>query len=138
MRIEAIKPKRQVIPVANLERRVDRELRDWAADMIRTMATYPRARPWKNPPPKSGPRRGGRRTGSYGRQWQIGKVTASSIEVLNRIPYGVHVGGPKDGSKGRRQARAMAERDWPNITDASREVWTRHRGAIVRVVTVMR
>jgi hypothetical protein len=138
IRFEAIKPKRTVIPVEGLQVRVDRELRDFGGDVIREMSKYPPQLPWKHGEPKSGPRRGGRRTGKYGQNWRFGNVRPGLVEVINQIPYAVPVGGPKDGPKGKRQARAMAARGWPNITDVADRIWAKHRPAIQRVISVTR
>ena len=136
LRLLAIKPKGRIVSVEGLQTRGDRELRDFAGDFIRTMATYPAAMPWKGRTPKSGPRRGGRRTSAYGKGWRLGVVMPGSIEVGNRVEYAVHVGGPKTGSKGERQARAMAARHWPNLTDVSDRLWAKHKPAIQRAISV--
>jgi len=136
LRLLALKPSRRVVAVKGLQTRVDRELRDFAGDFIRTMATYPAAMPWKGRTPKSGPRRGGRRTGTYGKGWRLGVVMPGSIEAVNRVEYAVHVGGPKTGAKGKRQAEVMAARHWPNLTEVSDRLWAQHKPAIQRAISV--
>lgn len=138
LRFQAMKPRRQVIPVAGLQTEIDRELRDFGGEFIRVMSHYPSQQPWKHGEPKSGPRRGGRRTGKYGQNWRFGNVRPGLVEVINQIPYAVHVGGPKAGPKGKRQARAMAERGWPNMTDEANRIWAKHQPAFRRILTVGR
>jgi hypothetical protein len=102
----------------------------FAGDMIRSMADYPGQQRTVS---------GYRRTGGLGRGWKIGRrrrgKTVTSIEVLNRVRYAVHVQGPRRGAKGRRQTREMRRRGWPNITTESKRVWRRHRPGIVRIIT---
>lgn len=133
----AIKPKNlAVVPVEGLQLKVDRELRSFIGDFIGQMSKYPPQQAWKNGEPKSGPRRGGRRTGTYGPGWVIGAVTPNSIEALNRVPYAVYVGGPKTGAKGKRQAGFMGDRGWPNLTEVGNRLWAKHTPAFRRIFTV--
>lgn len=97
---------------------VDNQLLDLALEFQKNMQYYPPWQPWKNPPPKSGPRAGGARTGNYGRGWGI--VTdvkaggRNSISILNDVTYARYVGGPHGV-----QANALASRGWPSLEDVA-------------------
>lgn len=132
---------------------VERALNEtgFAGDMIRAMANYPQQETTtgasvslgarfgnrKRKGSKTG-RKGYKRTGTLGRGWKIGRrrrgATITSIEVLNRVAYAVHVQGPRKGQKGRRQTADMRRRGWPNITSESRRVWRKHRPGIIRII----
>lgn len=92
-----------------------RSLDAFTLEFMRQMQDYPGAQPWKNPPPKSGPRKDGRRTGNYGRNWRVRNKTKTSREIVNDVPYAVWVGGRTDGS-GPKQTANMAQRGWTSIT----------------------
>lgn len=93
-------------------------LETFAFEGQRFLQAYPPAQPWKGPTPMSGLRKGGRRTGTLGRNWKIAGRTVNSIEIRNTTPYGVHVQGDPKGGRGSRQTPNMAARGWPNIVDA--------------------
>lgn len=96
-------------------------LKDFGVTAQKKLQTYPAAQPWKNPP-KTGPRRGGKRTGSYGRGW-AGSMKVSgytSVELTNNVTYAVYVGGPTSGG-GQHQTRVMSARGWPNVTQVGQE-----------------
>ena len=128
--VRAIRPTRAPIGTDNVVFLVERELAQsgFAGEMIRRMADYPGQQPTRY-----------RRTGTYGRGWKIGRRSRSrntiAIEVINRVRYAIYVGGPRRGAKGRRQAREMRRRGWPNITTVSRTVFRRFRPRIVRILT---
>lgn len=120
--LRAILPRRAAVPPAQQIRRgIDRFLRDFAFGVVREMQEYPPARPWKHRPPSSGPRKGGRRTGFYGREWGVGvRFGANRVEVVNRAVYAVYVGGPVPGrGPGRRQAHALRARGWKSVSDVA-------------------
>lgn len=117
----AVLPKRYTT-AARGQAAIDRVLVAFQVEVQKRMQAYPAAQPWKNPPPKTGLRAGGRRTGTYGRNWAGGaNVTKSkdSITVENRTPYAAWVGGSRGGSPG--QARALAARGWTSVDDAGPE-----------------
>lgn len=88
----------------------------------RRLQKYPAAQPWKGPTPKSGLRKGGRRTGTLGRNWKLAAKSKYSITIQNMTPYGVHVQGPPDGPRGARQTANMAARGWPNVKTVGEDV----------------
>lgn len=130
LRLEAIVAKKAVVPIPTAD--LMRQLMKYGADVLHEMETYPPKMPWKNPPPKTGVRRGGNRTGSYKKHWSLNPLLGQmGIEVSNRIPYAGFVGGYKGrGSKSERQTRVMAGRGWPSITDVAKDRWMKHLGAI--------
>lgn len=93
-------------------------LETFAFEAQRELQDYPPAMPWKNPPPRTGLRKGGRRTGTLGRNWKIGGRSQLAIQVTNNTPYGSYVQGPagKSGKAGG-QTQVMADRGWPNVTE---------------------
>lgn len=95
-------------------------LEAFAFEAQRELKTYPPARPWKRPP-TSGIRKGGRRTGTLGKNWRLGRRGLDSIEVVNNTPYGSYVQGPtgKSGKAGG-QTAVMADRGWPSVTNVAK------------------
>jgi hypothetical protein len=119
IRIEAILPKKKLDP-ANVQRGLNTWLRDFAFEFQREMQEYPAAKPWKNPP-RSGLRKGGRRTGTYGKGWTgAPQFTSDSVTIINRVGYAVYVGGAKRKRPG--QTRVMAGRQWKSVSDVGPEV----------------
>ncbi len=129
-------PRSLVVDVTKFVNDLDRELAvNFSGAVIRDMTVYPAVRPWARGFPRSGPRRGGRRTGRYGQGWQLRVHRRGTfVEVSNPVFYSVFVGGPKTGTKGRRQAAFMARRGWPSIDDSVNKRWPPTRRAIVRIV----
>lgn len=136
LKVVPLIPKHQVVDVTTFVNDLDRELAvNFAGAVIRDMTDYPPVLPWAHGFPKKGPRRGGRRTGAYGRGWQLSlHRRATVVEVTDPVSYAVFVGGPKSGRRGRRQARFMARRGWPSITTVVDKRWPPTQRAIVRIV----
>lgn len=114
----AVVPK-ELISAARGQAAIDKVLATFQVEIQKRMQAYPAAQPWKNPPPKTGLRAGGRRTGTYGRNWASGaNVTRdkASVTVENRTPYAAWVGGSKGKRPG--QARALAARGWTSVDTA--------------------
>lgn len=108
MAIEPIKPKGWVIPQATVIRaELDRLGRQTTVDVKR----YPPWRPWKNPP-KSGPHKGGRRTGALGRSWRYTVQAGGNRLVLTVNSQGVRYAR---WVQGRDQTVVMSGRDWKTI-----------------------
>ncbi|KKM07536.1 hypothetical protein LCGC14_1732910 [marine sediment metagenome] len=129
--------KEQAIGTANLEALIDVQLAQsgFAGNMIREMADYPAAKPWKGPTPKKGLRKGGRRTGGLGRGWKLSTHKRGRLIIVdNKVVYGIHVQGPRPGKRGKRQTKVMRDRNWPNITDTTKRVWRAPRRAIIRIL----
>lgn len=130
--VSAITADREPIGSANLTDLIADRLGSsgFAGAMVRAMANYPSQGQTVS---------GYRRTGTLGRGWRFEFRSRSGdrieTEVFNDVDYAVHVQGPKRGRKGRRQTREMRRRNWPNITDESREVFSRFRPPIVRILT---
>lgn len=107
--------------------------------VISDLSDYPAARPWKSRPPRTGPRAGGRRTGTLGRNWRPRgpRLTARGLvaEAANDTEYGIHVEGPPRGPARRRQTKVMRDRGWPNVTDVGQKQWRRTRPEVVRILT---
>jgi len=141
LRIIAIVPKSTKVVNTQLQGlAISREMIAIGADLHQSMAKYPPARPWKSRPPPRGPRRGGRRTGFLGRNWQVkvrreGAVVVE-VEVSNKTPYAVYVQGPRRGGKGERQTKVMRDRGWQNITTITQVVWRKHRAGLSRAIRV--
>lgn len=137
--VTAITPARRgarLVNPAAVVSQLDAELRGFAGDVLRDLKTYPPQIPRTGARQSLGIRAGNRlrkraeigygyrRTGTYGRNWQIRRrVRGQEIVVGNPVDYGVFVGGPLNGRKGQRQARAMAARGWPSITTVGRKRW---------------
>lgn len=114
MQYQAIIPKRYT-DAAAAQKKVDELLKRFAVEAQRELQTYPAWRPWKNPP-TSGPRAGGKRTGDLGRGWEhYTLVSGHSVTLENRVSYSPYVQGPKGT-----QARALAERGWPQIDEVGK------------------
>lgn len=87
-------------------------------------------------------RRGYRRTGRLGKGWRFGPYNGRVrrrgadlvVEVVNRVPYGIPVQGPRPGAIRRRQTDEMYRRRWPNVTEVSRRRWREHRQLVVRIL----
>lgn len=137
MRVVAIRPRGEIIATQNLQKLIDAELglRGFAGEMIRVMADYPAFIPWTSTPPKSGPRRGGRRTGNLGRGWRMRRTAALAYEVTNRVPYVGFVQGFRRGRP--RQTAVARSRNWQQIDTETQRVWHRrgYRRNIVRILT---
>lgn len=131
-----ITPKRAIIDTVGFVNNIDRELATkFAGAVIRDMTDYPRVLPWRHGFPKSGPRRGGRRTTRYGRGWQLSAHRRGTfIRVSNRVPYAVYVGGPTLGPKGQRQAWFHGPRGWKSISAVVIKHWPSSRDAIVAII----
>lgn len=131
--IQAIIPRGKVpLDPSKVSSGVNRWLRDFSFEVIREMQEYPPWRPWKNPP-RSGPRKGGRRTGAYGKGWGSSVTfTPNSVTIRNRVGYAVHVGGPRSGERGRRQAAAMRARGWKSVTDVAPPIAKRMAPVLIR------
>ncbi len=116
----------QILGSAGFSGRVNREL-----------ATYPPAQPWKSRVPKKGPRKGGRRTGTLGRNWRIyveQRRDTWQFGTRNRTAYAIHVEGPVPGEEKRRQTQTMRDRGWPNITRVGRQAWVLYNYRVRRVL----
>lgn len=114
MTFTAIKPKGFKQPD---KRAIAAELERWGAQVERGAKQYPAWMPWKNTPPKTGPRKGGRRTGNLGREWTHDIVESGDgplgrcYNKMGKAPYAPFVQGKE------KQARAMAKRGWRKIDD---------------------
>lgn len=129
MRLIPIRPKKPVIPnIARIDGNVHRDLRDFGVKMQSQMEHYPTARPWKNPP-KSGLRRGGKRTGRLRGGWATGlRMSRFRMDLVNQVPYGMPVQGYVPGyGKGRRQSAVMRARGWQNISTEVKKTWPTYR-----------
>lgn len=95
-------------------------LTDFGAAAHNYLRIYPPWLPWKNPP-KTGPRAGGKRTGTLGRNWtqsfvRTARGTGSlpslimSVQVANKTPYASYV-------QGTTQTRVMQARGWSKVND---------------------
>lgn len=117
VKLEAIVPKKYTS--AGIAKKGLRNiLETFAFEAQRDLQKYPAAQPWKSTPPKSGPRKDGRRTGTLGKNWGITAKTGTSITVSNHTPYASYVQGPKDkGGREGGQIANMRERGWPNVSD---------------------
>lgn len=131
--LKAIVPKSFLSHLAGIEQASLKELDSLADDIVKRMSVYPTAQPWKSRTPKTGLRKGGRRTGNYGRNWRKVNRSKGAVDVINPIRYAVWVGGPND--KGPGQTSNMKRRGWPSITDVGREEAKKHRPAMIRAVT---
>jgi hypothetical protein len=135
--VVAIHPKNEIIATSNLQKLLEAELslKGFSGAMIREMASYPAAMPWKNPPPKKGPRAGGRRTGDLGTGWRMERRGALHYLTVNKVPYVGFVQGFRNGRP--KQTAVMRGRNWQQIDTASDRVWSKrgHRRNIVRILT---
>lgn len=130
--LKALVPKR-FIDAKVVEATSLRALNAFADDVVSQMAKYPPAQPWKSRTPKSGLRRGGKRTGNLGRGWRKVNRSKGTLDIVNLTPYAVWVEGPKEGN-GPRQTRVMRNRGWQSITDVGRAAAKKHRPALIRAV----
>ncbi len=77
-----------------------------------------------------------RRTGELGRKWTMEgpkhRGATLLVRVGNNAGHSSIVQGPKKGSK--QQGALFKSLGWPNVTDVSKEVWDRHKGAILAVL----
>lgn len=110
MSIKAIKPSGFKIPDRAF---VKAELDRLGRQVTAQTKAYPAARPWKNPPPKTGPRAGGRRTGALGKSWDY-RVTGDSTIVLRVNSTGVRYARYVQG---RDQTRVMRDRSWLTVQE---------------------
>lgn len=139
--LQAIIPKNRVGPdVGNVERYLQRALTSYGLAMTAQLGKYP---PQVPPMTMTGgipkrKRKPYRRTGDYGRGWNgpgSVRVSGYTLTVVNRISYGVYVGGPRVGEgPGFRQARIMNRRGWPSITDVARTTAPRFRPVMNRAI----
>lgn len=133
MTIIPIRPKRDPFDANRQQAAVTKYLRSFASDFVRDISHYPPAQPWRHPPPRTGPRAGGRRTGTLGRNWstQI-RFTADSVTITNPTPYGIYVQGNPKGPPRRRQTPNMQARGWPNVPAVATKTRDRHAPALRR------
>lgn len=95
---------------------LDDLLKRFQVEAQRELQRYPPWRPWKYPPPKSGPRRDGRRTGSLGRNWGSYRLeSGKQITLENKTEYARYVQGDA-----KTQARHMAARGWQRVDEVGR------------------
>lgn len=96
-------------------------LTEFGALALNYLKTYPPWMPWTSRPPKTGPRAGGKRTGTLGRNWTSSFVRTAkgsgtvgslimSVQVANKTSYASYV-------QGTTQTRVMAARGWPKVND---------------------
>lgn len=132
IQVTAIVPKKK-INAARVPGDLRAELDRLALSIEGDMRKYPAAMPWKNPPPRYGPRAGGRRTGMYGKSWHVSNPSEWVRRVSNEISYGVYVGGPTDKRPG--QTAVMRARNWPSVTKVARDQARKHKATLIRAVT---
>src|SRR3972149_10870196 len=122
--LRPILPKKPPVAVSMIA--IQAGLRAFSLDMVRQMQSYPPITPWKHGFPKSGLRKGGKRTGTLGKNWSYDLKPGEAV-VANRVPYAGYVEGYKGrGSKGEKQTAVMAARGWFSISDEGKGVWARH------------
>lgn len=113
-------------PPAQYDRgQIQAALQKFAIDLVGEMGKYPPWMPWKRPP-KKGPYKDGKRTGSLMRGWLYSDLRPESVLIVNAVPYAGSVQGYRAGAKGQRQTAIMAARGWQNLSDRAKEVWQRH------------
>lgn len=144
LRLEAIKPTRPVLDVAKIKAGVDRELRTMAADVVNKIATYP---PQEDTDYV--------RSGQLGSHWRMVPVSPGRIDIINNVvttqvrrrlksgvirtyrvkprAYAVYVQGSITTDPG--QARVMGDKGWSRIDEVAEEVFSRHSGIVVRLLT---
>jgi len=134
--LKAILPKKSLVPPGSeVQRGIDRWLRDFANATVAEMQDYPPAQPWKSRPPRRGPRAGGRRTGNLGRMWGTSiSYTRNSVTIVNRTRYAAYVQGPRDRRKGVPQARAMRKRGWQSVQDVAPKLAKRFKPVLLRTL----
>lgn len=111
MHVVAVLPKKPGADPLKEQLRIKAALTEFAFEAQRDMQKYPAWQPWTSRPPSSGPRKGGRRTGTYGRTWRVSWRGKYTVEIGNNTAYARFVGGPKGT-----QTRVMAGRGWPSIS----------------------
>ena len=78
-----------------------------------------------------------RRTGELGRKWTVegpkNRGDALLVRVGNNAAHAPFVQGPTKGS-GPHQRDLFKNLGWSNVTDVSKEVFDRHKAAIVKVL----
>lgn len=121
VRLEAIANIHVRLEASKMIQRVDKELRDFAADVVSVATKYP---PQRNTHY--------RRTGRLGRGWMIIVRDIDSIDVVNRVPYASIVMGPTDEERG--QAEAFAERGWRSISDIADEQLKKHKDLMRKAI----
>ncbi len=133
MRLEPIKPRPghpiDLAKVASARTRIIAEVERFMTQVQADLKQYPPARPWKHPP-KSGPRKGGRRTGDLGRGWGLNRQDSGNtvtITLANPVSYATYVQGP-------RQARAMHIRGWEKVETPARKRWREAKPRIEKVI----
>lgn len=90
---------------------LDGLLKTFQVEAASELQAYPPWRPWKYPPPRTGPRAGGRRTGMLGRNWSTYRlISGKSITMENKTSYGRYVQGNRN-----QQAKALAARGWKRV-----------------------
>lgn len=109
LKVSPIIPK-QYVNAAVAQGSLDKLLLTCREEAMKMLQTYPTWQPWKNPP-RTGPRAGGKRTGSLGRGWGTYTFTKSSLTMENRTRYAPYV----QGNAKTQQARALARRGWTTV-----------------------
>ena len=100
---------------------------------------YPVAMPWTSRVPKSGPRKGGKRTGALGQHWSMEYISMYEGRLTNRLGYAGYVEGYTDhGRSGERQTGVMARRRWPNITNVANTTWKKWLPNVAKSFSVIR
>lgn len=115
---KAILPRNAPLTATQAKKSIDRLLVKVALTAQGIMQEYPAAQPWKNPPPRTGLRAGGRRTGSYGRGWTTEAAVTTkqeSITVVNPVKYAPYVGGSRGKRPG--QVATHTARGWKSTDD---------------------
>ncbi len=109
MPIEAIKPRGFTIPERSV---LIAELDRLGKAVTAETKAYPAWRPWKNPPPRTGPRAGGRRTGALGKSWEYKTQQSGQLVIVRIQSSGVEYA---QYVQGRRQPRFMEARGWKTV-----------------------
>lgn len=106
---KAIVPKKYVSSIT-ASKGLDAFMRDWGADVVNRMQTYPPQQPTVS---------GYVRTGSYGKGWQMSYLSATrTVTWTNSVQYASYVGG----LGGIHQAAEMVRRGWPTLRDVALDV----------------
>lgn len=116
MGFTAILPKRGIKSAAAKDS-LDKFLDLLGKKTVAKVQKYPAAKPWTSPPPKTGPRAGGKRTGNLGRSWTSSVSSLKDVTVTNKVSYAPYVQGDKETQ----QTSVMAGRGWLSVTDAAKE-----------------
>lgn len=108
MPIKAIKPKGFTLPEKQI---LMSELDRLGREVTGETKQYPPWRPWTSATPKTGPRRGGRRTGKLGDKWGY-KVSSSGdlviLKIKNPVKYAKWV-------QGKKQVGFQKDRGWRTV-----------------------